>query len=79
MFSARPLHHVVANERIEIVRYVILKRVGYAVRAAAGIGICIGCRKTQPPSLVLQHRLEAQHPARAVEETAVVQQESSLS
>lgn len=69
----------VADERIEIMRHVVLERVAYAIRAAAGIGICIGCRKTQPPSLVLQHRLEAQHPARAVEETAVVQQESSLS
>ena len=26
MFSARSLHHVVADERIEIVRYVIFKR-----------------------------------------------------
>ena len=53
MFSARPLHHVVADERIEIVRYVILKRVGYAVRAAAGIGIGIGSRQTQAFGLVL--------------------------
>ena len=75
MFSARSLHHVVADERIEIVRYVIFKRIGYAVRAAAGIGIGIGSRQAQAFGLVLEHCFNAERSSRAVNEAAVAQQE----
>ena len=75
MSPSGPFQDIVAEERVEIMWYVVLEGIANALRTASGIRISVRYRQAQPLRLPLQHDLKSPCPACSVDEAAAPQQE----